>query len=206
VCKLETLREAYLMARKNNGAPGIDGVTFGAIEQSGVEEFLLQIRDELVEFQYLPLAQQQTAINQTATVVYHEVGGLVPKPSETTSDDLHKVRVDEATVYNHHPKAYPASDLSPVSKNDLKTAAWKDSVAAAREALGKPDIGQHLILYDPAINFPHVPWMQNAYVVPSHAYGGFINVAGGGDIPKGDVVNPLVMQNLAYREILWKRE
>src|SRR5205823_5393377 len=26
VCKMETLHEAYLLAKKNNGAPGIDGV------------------------------------------------------------------------------------------------------------------------------------------------------------------------------------
>ena len=50
VCKLETLQEAYSMAKSNNGAPGIDGVTFAAIEQGGVEEFLEQIRNELVEF------------------------------------------------------------------------------------------------------------------------------------------------------------
>jgi RNA-directed DNA polymerase len=62
VCKLETLQEAYAMARKNNGAPGIDGVTFAAIEQSGVEEFLLRIRDELVEFRYLPLAVRKKEI------------------------------------------------------------------------------------------------------------------------------------------------
>jgi len=62
VCKLETLQEAYTMARKNNGAPGIDGVTFAAIEQSGVEEFLLQIRSELVEFHYLPLAVRKKEI------------------------------------------------------------------------------------------------------------------------------------------------
>ena len=37
VCKMETLREAYAMAKKNNGAPGIDGVTFEAIEEGGVE-------------------------------------------------------------------------------------------------------------------------------------------------------------------------
>ena len=36
VCKLETLREAYRLAKANNGAPGIDGVTFEAIEASGV--------------------------------------------------------------------------------------------------------------------------------------------------------------------------
>ena len=32
VGKRETLNEAYLLAKKNNGAPGIDGVTFEAIE------------------------------------------------------------------------------------------------------------------------------------------------------------------------------
>ena len=45
---METLREAYQMARSNDGAPGIDGVTFEAIEEGGVESFLVQIRDELV--------------------------------------------------------------------------------------------------------------------------------------------------------------
>ena len=48
VCKMETLRAAYAMAKENNGAPGIDGVTFEAIEAQGVEAFLEQIRDELV--------------------------------------------------------------------------------------------------------------------------------------------------------------
>src|SRR6202047_367021 len=39
VCKMETIREAYQMARSNDGAPGIDGVTFEAIEESGTESF-----------------------------------------------------------------------------------------------------------------------------------------------------------------------
>ena len=54
VCKMETLWEAYRMARSNNGAPGIDGVTFEAIEESGPESFLKRIRDELVSHTYLP--------------------------------------------------------------------------------------------------------------------------------------------------------
>src|SRR3982750_2576164 len=49
VCKRETLYEAYSLAKRNNGAPGIDGVTFEAIEAGGLECFLDQIRDELVQ-------------------------------------------------------------------------------------------------------------------------------------------------------------
>src|ERR1700757_5449241 len=55
VCKMETLREAYALAKKNNGAPGVDGVTFEASEAQGVEKFLEQIRDELIERTYVPL-------------------------------------------------------------------------------------------------------------------------------------------------------
>src|SRR6516164_6196261 len=39
VCKRETLREAYRQAKANDGAPGIDGVTFAAVEAGGAEEF-----------------------------------------------------------------------------------------------------------------------------------------------------------------------
>ena len=52
---METLQEAYQMARKNDGAPGIDGVTFEAIEEGGAESFLVQIRDELVTNTYRPM-------------------------------------------------------------------------------------------------------------------------------------------------------
>ena len=55
VCKIETLRTAFTLAERNDGAPGSDGVTFAAIEAQGVETFLEQIRDELVKRTYAPL-------------------------------------------------------------------------------------------------------------------------------------------------------
>jgi RNA-directed DNA polymerase len=55
VAKLETLQEAYRLAKRNNGAPGIDGVTFDAIEESGVEAFLGGLHDELVSCRYKPM-------------------------------------------------------------------------------------------------------------------------------------------------------
>src|SRR5712691_6565288 len=62
VCKLETLRAAYALAEKNDGAPGVDGVTFEAIEAQGVEKFLEQIRDELIERTYVPLRARRREI------------------------------------------------------------------------------------------------------------------------------------------------
>jgi RNA-directed DNA polymerase len=54
VCKRETLQEAYEMAKKNEGAPGIDGVTFEAIEESGKDSYLERIREELITGTYQP--------------------------------------------------------------------------------------------------------------------------------------------------------
>ena len=62
VCKMETLREAYRAAKANNGAPGIDGVTFGAVEEAGVEPFIERIRDELVSGTYRPLRNRNKEI------------------------------------------------------------------------------------------------------------------------------------------------
>jgi RNA-directed DNA polymerase len=62
--KMETLREAYQMARSNGGTPGIDGVTFEAIEESGAESFLGQIREELVTNTYRPMRARKKEIPQ----------------------------------------------------------------------------------------------------------------------------------------------
>jgi RNA-directed DNA polymerase len=62
VCKMETLQEAYQMTKSNNGAPGIDGVTFDAIEESGVESFLKQIQDELDQNTYQPMPVRKKEI------------------------------------------------------------------------------------------------------------------------------------------------
>jgi RNA-directed DNA polymerase len=62
ICKMETLHEAYRMAKENDGAPGVDGVTFESIEESGVEDFLRQIRDELLTNTYRPMRARKKEI------------------------------------------------------------------------------------------------------------------------------------------------
>jgi hypothetical protein len=62
VCKRETLRAAYQAAKQNDGAPGTDGVTFEAIEVDGVERFLDQLREELVQRCYRPQRPRKVGI------------------------------------------------------------------------------------------------------------------------------------------------
>src|SRR2546425_6981047 len=62
VCKPETLRAAYELAKQNDGAPGTDGVTFEAIEVDGVERFLDQLREELVQRRYRPQRPRKVGI------------------------------------------------------------------------------------------------------------------------------------------------
>ena len=59
---METLRAAYAMAKQSDGAPGVDGVTFEAIEAQGVEALLEQLRDELTGRTYKPLPARRQAI------------------------------------------------------------------------------------------------------------------------------------------------
>ena len=55
VCKTNALTESYQMAKTNNGAPGIDGMTFDDIEKAGVESFLRNIQEQLVNGTYHPI-------------------------------------------------------------------------------------------------------------------------------------------------------
>src|SRR5262249_7166824 len=62
VCKSETLRAASELAKHNDGAPGADGVTFEAIDVDGVERFLDQLREELVQQRYRPQRPRRVGI------------------------------------------------------------------------------------------------------------------------------------------------
>ena len=62
VCKKEVLREAYRLAKANDGAPGIDGKSFEDIEAEGVEGFLEGIGQELLNLAYRPLPNRKVEI------------------------------------------------------------------------------------------------------------------------------------------------
>src|SRR5215469_15816616 len=62
VTKMETLEEAYCMAKSNGGAPGIDGETFADIEQAGRIAFLAAIREDLIAGRYKPMPNRRVDI------------------------------------------------------------------------------------------------------------------------------------------------
>ena len=62
ICKPEILHEAYQLAKANNGAPGVDAVTFEAIEAHGLDAFLAHIRHERVTRTYRPRRLRHKAI------------------------------------------------------------------------------------------------------------------------------------------------
>src|SRR5258707_12259218 len=66
VCKMETRREAYALAKQNDGAPGVEGVTVEAIETQGVDGFLEQIWNELNQRNYVPLPARKAELTEGA--------------------------------------------------------------------------------------------------------------------------------------------
>jgi group II intron reverse transcriptase/maturase len=62
VTKLETLEEAYRIAKRNGGAPGIDGQKFEDIEAAGRAAFLQAVRNDLVTGRYKPQPNRRVEI------------------------------------------------------------------------------------------------------------------------------------------------
>src|SRR3954453_17073397 len=62
IAKIETLAEAYRLARRNGGAAGVGGQTFAAIDAAGVDAFLQTIREDLCGGTYKPGANRPVEI------------------------------------------------------------------------------------------------------------------------------------------------
>src|SRR5271167_1520979 len=62
ITKIGTLEEAYRAAKRNGGAPGIDGQAFEDIEQAGRAGFLAAIREDLETGRYEPTPNRRVDI------------------------------------------------------------------------------------------------------------------------------------------------
>jgi RNA-directed DNA polymerase len=62
VYRTDILAHAYLLAKANKGAEGVDGMTFEAIESLGLGEWLVRLQEDLRTRQYKPEAVRRVVI------------------------------------------------------------------------------------------------------------------------------------------------
>jgi RNA-directed DNA polymerase len=103
VYRADILRHAYGLARANQGAPGVDGVEFAAIESAGLEDWLHGIETDLRAKTYQPQPVRRVMIPKPG-------GGERPLGIPTIRD-----RVVQAAV---------KLVLEPIFEADLEPAAY----------------------------------------------------------------------------------
>ena len=62
VLRRDVLWRAWVVVRRNDGAPGIDKLTLDAVEEYVIDRFLTEIQSELREGRYRPLPARQVLI------------------------------------------------------------------------------------------------------------------------------------------------
>lgn len=120
VCWVETLERAYRQAKAKAGAAGVDGIRFEDIESYGVERWLSELRQELVEETYRPQAVRRVMIPKPG-------GGERPLGIPTIRDRVAQTAVVlilepifeaefEDNVYAYRPKRSAHDALAEVRK------------------------------------------------------------------------------------------
>ncbi len=194
VAKLETLRAAYDLAKRNNGAPGIDGVTFEAIEAAGVEALLAQLRDELVARTYRPLRNRRVEIPKDGGTKVRVLG--IPAIRDRVVQGALKLIMEpifEADFhdgsYGYRPKRTAHDAVARVTKAivegktqaiDLDLAAYFDTVR------------QDLLLGKVARR------VQDAEIL--HLLRLMLKASGKRGVPQGGVISPL-LSNIYLTEV-----
>jgi RNA-directed DNA polymerase len=100
----DILHHAYDLMRANNGAPGVDGVTFEKIEAEGLEEWLAGIRKDLIEKTYRPAPVRRV---------------MIPKPGGNGERPLGIPTIRDRTL-----QAAAKLVLEPIFEADLDPSAY----------------------------------------------------------------------------------
>jgi RNA-directed DNA polymerase len=194
VCKMETLREAYRMAKANNGAPGIDGVTCEDIEASGVEPFLEHIRDELVERTYQPMRMRRKEIPKDGGTKVRVLG--IPTIRDRVVQGALKLILEPIFEADFQPGSYgyrpKRSAHAAVERVAEAIVSWKTRVIDV-DLQGYFDNIRHHVLLAKVVKR-----INDAAVM--HLLKGILKASGSKGVPQGGVISPL-LSNLYLTEV-----
>ena len=198
VCKLETLETAYLIAKKNNGAPGIDGVSFEDIEKAGRELFLKRIQEELRTKSYKPAQNRRCEIPKDNGKV--RVLGIPTIKDRVVQGALKLIMeaVFEADFspnnYGYRPKKNQHHALAQVRRSILRgmTVIIDVDLSAYFD-----NIRHHIVLNQVARRFRDDDIMRLLKLI--------LKAAGKKGVPQGGPLSPL-LSNLYLTQIDWMFE
>ncbi|HSX82955.1 MAG TPA: group II intron reverse transcriptase/maturase, partial [Candidatus Saccharimonadia bacterium] len=194
VCKMETLREAYRLAKANNGAPGIDGVTFEDIEASGVEPFLEHIRDELVTRTYQPMRVRRQEIPKDGGTKVRVLG--IPTIRDRVVQGALKLILEPIFEADFQPGSYgyrpKRSAHAAVERVAEAIASWKTRVIDVDLQAYFDNIRHHVLLAKVAAR------INDADVM--HLLQSILTASGSKGVPQGGVISPL-LSNLYLTEV-----
>jgi RNA-directed DNA polymerase len=194
VCKRETLREAYRLAKANNGAPGIDGVTFEDSEASGVEPFLEQIRDELVARTYQPMRVRRKAIPKDAGTKVRVLG--IPTIRDRGVQGALKLILEPMFEADFQPGSYgyrpKRSAHAAVERVAEAIVSWKTRVIDVDLQGYFDNVRHHVLLAKVGKR------INDAAVM--HLLQGILKASGNKGVPQGGGISPL-LSNLYLTEV-----
>jgi RNA-directed DNA polymerase len=194
VCTMETLREAYRVAKANNGAPGIDGVRFEDIEARGVEAFLEQIRDELVARTYQPMRVRRKEIPKDGGTKVRVLG--MPTIRDRVVQGALKLILEPIVEAEFQPGSYgyrpKRSAHAAVERVAEAMASWKTRIIDVDLQAYFDNVRHHVLLAKVAKR------VNDADVM--HLVKSILQASGSKGVPQGGVSSPL-LSNLYLTEV-----
>jgi RNA-directed DNA polymerase len=193
VCKRETLGEAYRLSKANDGAPGMDGVTFEAIEAEGVEGFLEQLRKELSERRYRPERLRKVEIPKEGGKVRQL---SIPSIRDRVVQGALKLILEpifeadfQPGSFGYRPKKTAHIALQRVSKAILKGLTYVIDLDLRSYF---DTVKHHIVLEKVAqrVSDPEVLWLLKLLLKASGKQG----------VPQGGVISPL-LSNIYLNEV-----
>src|SRR5437899_240293 len=195
VTKIETLEEAYRIAKGNGGAPGIDGQSFRDIESAGRAGFLSAVREDLVTGRYQPMPNRPVEIPKGNGKVRTLQIPCIRDRVVQGALKLILEAVFEADFcpnsYGFRPKRSPHRALAEVRRSVMRRMSTVIDVDLSRYF----DTIRHSVLLDKIARRIEDPQVM-------HLVKQIIKVGGKPGVPQGGPFSPLAA-NIYLNEIDW---